>query len=71
MDSCEPEPGIREFLLFTYKLNYRYLHRYSDDRITWRVAVIPRFFLDSLFQRGKSGDKGEAYASDAAFFQGG
>jgi hypothetical protein len=25
--------------------------------------------LDSLFQRGKSGDKGEAYASDVAFLQ--
>jgi len=32
------------FLLFTYKLNYKCLHKYSDDRINWRVAVIPRFF---------------------------
>jgi hypothetical protein len=28
----------------------------------------PQIFLDSLFQWEKSGDKGEAYAFDAAFF---
>jgi hypothetical protein len=29
----------------------------------------PQIFWIPLFQREKSGDKGEAYASDAAFFQ--
>jgi len=29
----------------------------------------PQIFFDSLVKKGKSGDKGEAYASDVAFLQ--
>jgi|GEM_PF-2986438 len=44
-----------------------YLHLHCDDSTTFQSLLSPDFF-DPYF-KGKSGDKGEVYASEVAFLQ--